>query len=472
MYVPLSLGSLVLLGIAFAIRAIAAIRTQPSPQLPPGPKGLPLIGNLLQVPSRLVFLKFVEWSKEYGPLASYTVLGQPVVLISSAKAAGDILDRLSSKTSDRPRLIKLAYLTHSMEFAFANRGSFWRTQRRAAHESLNIRAAQKFQPIQEEESRIMVEDLLRHPDIDIAKHIYRHSSSIAWRVLYGHEAIDLRDDKAQVPSENFFEPLFSSAIPGGSIVDIFPFLQPLISRSRFLRRHSEAWYEKANTFFINAHTRPQVPVHLKHIFEVVYGGHASISANSHCGQSPDNDHRGARIPAFEDLEHLPQVEAIVKEILRWRPPTPTGVAHVAEEDIIYNNYLIPKGAVIIPNTWSICRDPSLYRDGDAFDPSRFLDEKGCIRKPPPDSHDDYLVFGHGRRICIGKSLAMNTLLIAVAQLLWAFDFHGVKGEQGNEIVPDPSAFWDNGVTVWPKPHQVRLVPRFPDLFERLKSAAT
>ncbi|EJU00751.1 cytochrome P450, partial [Dacryopinax primogenitus] len=100
------------------------------------------------------------------------------------------------------------------------------------------------------------------------------------------------------------------------------------------------------------------------------------------------------------------------------------------QDIIYDKYTIPKGTILIPNEWSICRDPSLYHDGDAFDPSRFLDDKGNIKASPPDSHDDYLAFGHGRRICVGKSLAINTVLIAAAQLLWAFDFHGVEDQQG------------------------------------------
>ncbi|EJU00745.1 cytochrome P450 [Dacryopinax primogenitus] len=492
-------SSLSLLLVLALIRTNRLRSTRP---LPPGPKGLPLIGSLLEIPSRLLFLKLVEWSNQSGPLISYKVLGQVIVVVSSAKAAGDILDRLSAKTSDRPRYIKAEYLTHNMDFGFVNRGAFWRTQRRAAHESLNVRAAKDFQLVQNEESRMLVEGLLLHPEIDIAKHIYRHSSSVAWRVIYGHEALKLEVDEPGLPSDSFFAPLLLAAVPGGSIVDILPFLHPLISRSKFIRRYSDEWYERASAFFVKAHVAPQVEgmpslsAKLKELGEKIgmsgdedcgwLGGTLYIAAQDTTATSlkwfliamllhPQaaaavrrqlDQVVGNRFPTFEDMDNLSHIHAIIKEVLRWRPPTPTGVPHAASEDIMYDKYLIPKGAILIANSWSIGRDPSMYPDGETFDPSRFLDEQGDIKPSSPDSHDNYPVFGHGRRICVGKTLAINTLLIAVARLLWAFEFEPVRDEHG-QLLPDPMKFRDNGLTVWPAEFQIRLVPRFPDLLDRL-----
>ncbi|KZT54449.1 cytochrome P450 [Calocera cornea HHB12733] len=177
---------------------------------------------------------------------------------------------------------------------------------------------------------------------------------------------------------------------------------------------------------------------------------------------------GDRPPNFSDFENLPQIEALVKELLRWRPPTPGGVPHMATEDIVYDERLIPNGAIILGLAWSICRDPSVYSSGDNFDPTQFLDEHGNLRLSPPHTHDDYLAFGHGRRICVGKNLAISTLWITIANLLWAFDFKAGVDEYGHEFVPDPMAFSDHGATVWPKPFRTKLVPRFPDLADRLK----
>lgn len=50
-----------------------------------------------------------------------------------------------------------------------------------------------------------------------------------------------------------------------------------------------------------------------------------------------------RFPTFEDWESLPYTEAIMREILRWKPVLPLGVAHRVTEDDIYKGYLIPKG---------------------------------------------------------------------------------------------------------------------------------
>lgn len=60
-----------------------------------------------------------------------------------------------------------------------------------------------------------------------------------------------------------------------------------------------------------------------------------------------------RLPGFEDRENLPYIDAIVKEILRWNPVGPMGLPHMTTEDDIYEGYLIPKGAVILANIWSV-----------------------------------------------------------------------------------------------------------------------
>lgn len=52
---------------------------------------------------------------------------------------------------------------------------------------------------------------------------------------------------------------------------------------------------------------------------------------------------GSRLPNFEDRASLPYVEALFREVLRWRPPMPLNTAHVATEDDIYNGLHIPKG---------------------------------------------------------------------------------------------------------------------------------
>lgn len=58
-----------------------------------------------------------------------------------------------------------------------------------------------------------------------------------------------------------------------------------------------------------------------------------------------------RCPQWEDREKLPMLRAVVKEVLRWRPPVPTGIPHCLEKDDVYNGYHIPAGATIHALEW-------------------------------------------------------------------------------------------------------------------------
>lgn len=73
--------------------------------LPPGPPGLPVIGNLHQTPKSRVWARWHAWAKEYGPVVYLNMLGQPIVILNSAKAAQDLLARRGAIYSDRPRLV-------------------------------------------------------------------------------------------------------------------------------------------------------------------------------------------------------------------------------------------------------------------------------------------------------------------------------------------------------------------------------
>lgn len=58
-----------------------------------------------------------------------------------------------------------------------------------------------------------------------------------------------------------------------------------------------------------------------------------------------------RLPEFSDLDKLPYVSAMMKELLRWTCPVPFGISKKAMEDGVYKGYFIPARASIIENIW-------------------------------------------------------------------------------------------------------------------------
>ncbi len=52
---------------------------------------------------------------------------------------------------------------------------------------------------------------------------------------------------------------------------------------------------------------------------------------------------GKRLPEYDDQESLPYIQALVREVVRWRPLLPLGLAHGNHEDDTYNDLYIPKG---------------------------------------------------------------------------------------------------------------------------------
>jgi cytochrome P450 len=121
----------------------------------------------------------------------------------------------------------------------------------------------------------------------------------------------------------------------------------------------------------------------------------------------------ARLPTFADAPRLPYVSAIIKEVLRWRPVAPLGVPHEAIEDDWYEGMFIPKGATCVANVWQCNHDRAVFGDdADEFRPERHLDDKGKLIPGPAETNKEgHVSFGFGRRICVGKHLANESLFI-------------------------------------------------------------
>ena len=155
----------------------------------------------------------------------------------------------------------------------------------------------------------------------------------------------------------------------------------------------------------------------------------------------------SRTPTFADAPNLPYIQAVIKETLRWRPVLPMAVPHTTTEEDWYEGMFIPKGTLCLVNLWQCHHDPAAYGpDAASFRPERFLDEHGKLIPGPSETREDgHSSYGFGKRICVGKHAANDSLFIDIATALWAVRFEHSCDENGKEVPVDTETFVDTGM---------------------------
>ncbi|KAF7374563.1 O-methylsterigmatocystin oxidoreductase [Mycena sanguinolenta] len=164
-----------------------------------------------------------------------------------------------------------------------------------------------------------------------------------------------------------------------------------------------------------------------------------------------------RLPEFEDRPSLPFVEALYREVMRWKPVAPLGVAHTSTSDDVYNGYFIPKGTTVMSNIWAMTRDESIYPEPERFNPDRFFTADGKL-----NDDDTVLAFGFsisfGRRICVGRHNADATLWVTFVSVLATFNVAKAKDDTGKVIEIDPN-FYSDGSASHPQPFACSIISR-------------
>ncbi|KAH7374847.1 cytochrome P450 [Plectosphaerella cucumerina] len=465
------------------------------PPPPPGPKGLPLLGNLndLPTPDALEAHHWLEHKKLYGPLSSVSVLGQRLVIINDADIAFELLEKRSAKHSSRPKQVfagEMVGWENSLGLSPYN--SRFRTYRKNMSRIIGSKAAAaQYNNLQEAEVGHFLLHVLRSPD-NLFDHIRKASGSVILKIAYGYTAEPLGHDILIDMAGDAMDKFARAAVPGAFMVDILPILKfvPDWLPGAGFKRAARQWgaeltqvAEKPYAFVKQQLARGKNDKSfLARLLEAgdstdeekwtnkwsamsLYTAGADTTVSSiecfflamilfpdvqkKAQEEIDRVVGADRLPTTDDRSALPYVEAIVKEVLRWHPVAPMGLPHMSIEDDIFAGYFIPKGSMLFANVWHFTHDPDMYEDPMAFMPERFMGQE-----PAPDPSQ--FVFGFGRRICPGRLLADNALYLSIAQSLAVFDI-GKAVEGGVEIQPEVK--FTPGVVSHPQPYRYRITPR-------------
>ncbi|KAJ3557115.1 hypothetical protein NM688_g1644 [Phlebia brevispora] len=470
--------------------------------LPPGPKPLPIIGNVLDMPTHYPWKTFCEWRQRWGSLVHLDMFGQHLMIINSQKVAVDLLEKKSSIYSDRPVLQSADIIGYSNTVPFIVYGDGLREQRRMLSQTLGSRSqVDKYNPLEQSEAYAYLFRVMHDPE-NFSKHLQTFTGAVMLLLSYGYKIKrDGRDEmleRAFTSVEDFAE----AALPGAYLVDTFPilrFVPAWFPGAKWKRRINEIRHilhlnvedflnftkgqmasGTAISSFVSRNLEHNPSAAKEHSVKwtgssLLGGAYPELDLGRHANSLStlnafylamtiypeiqakaqaeiDSVIGGDRLPTFDDRARLTYVNAICTELLRWMPVGPLGVPHVLTEDDEYDGYFLPKGSVFIANLWGVLHDPERYPNPEEFSPERFI--KTETNTPQEDPRTS--VFGYGRRSCPGLYVADATIFILVACSLAVFDVTK-RVENGQPITPLPQQ--TSSTISHPMPFKCTIKPR-------------
>ncbi|CAN1819146.1 Cytochrome P450 83B1 [Linum perenne] len=433
--------------------------------LPPGPKGLPFLGNLFQIDASAPHRCLMQLSQVYGPLMIMKQGCIRILVVSSAKMAQEVMKTHDLIFSNRQSVLgqqKLSY--NGLDLAFAPYGSYWREMRKVCVVHLfNSNRVQSFGPIREFEVSKMLEKISKSSTpFNLSNAMTSLTSTIICRVAFGkryeEEGIERSRfqsllKETQVMFTSFY---FSDHFPFLSFIDR---LSGLINRLDKNFKEFDAFYQEV----IDEHLDPKRDKpeqedildvllqiwkdrsfkvqltfdNIKAILMNVFIGGTDTSAAAvvwamtYLMKNPltmEKAQKEVRNAIEEDIQQLSYLKAVVKETMRLQPAVPFLIPRESTQSCNLGGYVIPAKTVVYINTWAIGRDPEAWGENpEEFKPERFLGKSTDVK----GLDFELIPFGAGRRICPGIHMGLSTVELSLANLLYAFDWEmptGVKSE--------------------------------------------
>uniref|UniRef100_A0A3Q1KEU3 Cytochrome P450 26A1 n=1 Tax=Anabas testudineus TaxID=64144 RepID=A0A3Q1KEU3_ANATE len=415
--------------------------TCPSP-LPPGSMGLPFIGETLQlILQRRKFLRMKR--QKYGYIYRTHLFGNPTVRVTGADNVRQILLGEHKLVSVQwPASVRTILGSDTLSSVH---GAQHKTKKKAILQAFSKEALELYIPVIQEEVRTAVTEwLARDSCVLVYPEMKRLMFRIAMRILLGFELEQIKTDEQQLVEafEEMIKNLFSLPI------DVpFSGLYRGLKARNFIHSKIEENIKKklqdsdrgtshrdALQQLIDSSKKNGEPLSMQAIkesaTELLFGGHETTASTAtslimFLGLNPEAVDRlrqelmekviiqGIDIQNLniESLQQLKYTGCVIKETLRINPPVPGGF-RVALKTFKLNGYQIPKGWNVI---YSICDThdvAEIFPNKEDFQPERFM------TKPLADSSRfQYIPFGGGSRMCVGKEFAKVLLKIFLVEVV-------------------------------------------------------
>ncbi|XP_056134940.1 cytochrome P450 1A1 [Lampris incognitus] len=447
----------------------------------PGPKPLPIIGNVLEMGSK-PYLSLTAMSKRYGPVYQIQIGMRPVVVLSGIETLRQALIKQGEDFSGRPDLYSFQFISGGKSLAFStDQAGVWRARRKLALSAL--RSFSSLEGTTPQYSCMLEEHICKEGDylikqlngvmkadgsFDPFRHIVVSVANVICGMCFGRRYN--HDDEELLGLVNLSDE-FGKVVGSGNPADFIPILRflPNATMKKFLGINER--FTKFVQKIVSEHYTTYDKDNIRDITDslIDHCNDRKLDENSNVQMSDEkivgivNDLFGAgfdtistalswsvmylvaypeiqerlykeikekvgldRTPLLCDKSNLPLLEAFIMEIFRHSSFLPFTIPHCTTKNTSLNGYFIPKDTCVFINQWQINHDPELWKDPSSFNPDRFLSADGTeINKLEGEK---VLVFGMGKRRCIGEVIARHEVYLFLAILIQRLCFNAVPGE--------------------------------------------
>jgi cytochrome P450/nitrite reductase/ring-hydroxylating ferredoxin subunit len=431
----------------------------------PGPRGLPLLGNSLELDPQALHTVLEKWAQEYGSLYVFRLGPQRTLAVSDPALCQQVL-RSRPELFRRVSRIQSVFRELAVDGVFSAEGPAWRPQRRLSMEALSHRHLRGFYPtlraVATRLHRRWQAAAERGQPIDMIDELKRFTVDVTTMLTFGHDMNTIEqagDDIIQRRLEHLF-PAFSRRIL--ALVPTWRFVRS--SKDRQLDRamaELRAWIDglvrDARARVAAEPARAEAPANFleamlaardeagqpfsedvvfANLMTMLVAGEDTTAytlawAIHHMCDAPeavralraelDAAMGGDAVPGdIETATRFAYAGAVGNEAMRLRPVAPVLFLE-ALADTTLGDVEVPAGTVVVVLARPPVRDPARFHDPEIFRPERWLPAAPDAPAPGPHDAATHIPFGSGPRICPGRTLALLEMKVLIALLYKSFD---------------------------------------------------
>ncbi|XP_067089874.1 cytochrome P450 2K1-like [Osmerus mordax] len=460
---------------------------------PPGPRPLPLLGNLLMLDLSRPYNGLFELSKKYGSVFTVHLGPKKVVVLAGYKTVKQALVNHAEEFEDRDIIPIFQDLTKGHGIMFAN-GDSWREMRGFALTTLRHFGMGKKMSEEKiiEECGNLIEVFEKHEGkaFDTTWPLHHAVSNIMAVILNGNR-FEYTDPQFKGLVDRTYETYSLLGTPSIQLYNTFPWTGSWLGNWRRIMKLADINKEVIKEVisgqketlnpqmcrgFVDSFLTRQQNLeesgsvasfyHDDNIVSSVANLFAAGTINTgtmlrwglllmakypHIQdqvQKEISNVIGSRQVLVEDRKNLPYTDAVIHETQRLANIVPMSLPHVTSRDVTFQGYFIKKGTSVIPLLTSVLQDESEWESPHIFNPAHFLDDQGKFVK-----RDAFIPFSAGRRACPGEGLARMELFLFFTSLLQHFRFSPPPGVTEDDLDLTPAV----GLILNPSPHQLCAV---------------